>query len=94
MPMVENLDGFLSADEFASEATLSSVNVLAVVDTESELELDGMIVQAPSARLKTSDAAATRPGAQFVCDGITYAVRQVLRDPPDGAFTRLVLARV
>lgn len=91
MPWVEDLSPFLA--EFGVDATLAGSAVRALLDTESMVELDGLLTQRPEALLKTSDASGAAPGQAFVAAAVTYSVRQVLREPPDGAFTRLVLAR-
>jgi len=57
------------------------------------VELDGLMTQRPEALLRTADAMNTSPGDAFVADLVTYSVRQVMREPPDGVLTRLVLAR-
>jgi hypothetical protein len=80
--MVENLAIFFA--DFAVTATLAGVSVPAIVDG---------VTQAPTALLKTSDAAAAAPDQAFVAESVNYRVRQVLREPPDGALTRLVLVR-
>jgi hypothetical protein len=87
----EDLSPFLA--DFGVDATLAGSPVRAIVDTDSVLELDGLITQRPSALLKTAQAAAAAPGQSFVATSVTYSVRQVLREPPDGVFTRLVLTR-
>jgi hypothetical protein len=65
--------------DFGGAATLNSVAVTAT--------------QQPTALVRTSEASVAAPGQSFVANAVTYIVRQVLREPPDGALTRLVLAR-
>lgn len=91
MAFVEDFAPFFT--EFGVDATLAGSAVRAIVDTESVIELDGVLTQKPTAILVTSSAASTTQGQSFVADAITYTVRQVLREPPDGLLTRLVLAR-
>lgn len=79
--------------DFAVDATLNGSAVRAIVDTQSEIVLDGVVTQAPSALLRTSQSSAAAPGQSFVANATTYNVRQVLREPPDGVMTRLVLTR-
>lgn len=86
----EDLSLFLA--DFGGTATLDGVAVLSIVDTQTQLEVDGVLTQQPTALVRTSEALAAAPGQSFV-SGATYIVRQVLRQPPDGALTRLVLAR-
>jgi hypothetical protein len=82
--------------DFAVAATLASASVSAgaIVDAQSVVEVDGVVTQAPTALLRSSDAVSAAPNQTFVADSVTYRVRQVLREPPDGALTRLVLVRV
>jgi hypothetical protein len=90
----ENVSQFFDvAGGFAVDATLNAVAVSAIFDTESLFELDGVVTQQPSALLPTSSAASTAPGQAFVANAVTYTVRRVLREPPDGVLTRLVLTR-
>jgi len=79
--------------DFAVDATLAGSAVRAIVDTSSLVELDGVLTQGPSAQLTTAQSSSASPGQAFVASAVTYIVRQVLREPPDGALTRLVLAR-
>ena len=87
----EDLSLFLA--DFGVSATLNGSAVTAIVDTSSLVELDGIVTQAPTALLTTADASSAAPGQTFVASAITYKVRQVLKEPPDGALTRLVLVR-
>jgi hypothetical protein len=89
--VVEDLTIFFA--DFAVAATLAGVGVAAIVDGESVVEVGGIVTQAPTALLKTSDAAGAAPDQVFAAEAVNYRVRQVLREPPDGAFTRLVLVR-
>jgi hypothetical protein len=90
--LTENLSVFFA--DFAVDATLNGSTVQAIVDTSSFVELDGVLTQGPSAQLTTAQSASAAPGQAFVASAVNYTVRQVLREPPDGALTRLVLARV
>lgn len=91
MAFVEDLSVFFA--DFAVDATLNASALRAIVDKETQLELDGVLTLQPTALVKTSDAAAAAAGQAFVAGSVTYSVRQVLKEPPDGALTRLVLAR-
>jgi hypothetical protein len=91
--MAEDLSIFFG-DDFAVPATLNGVAVRAIVDGESVVEVNGVVTQAPTALLQSSDAAGAAPDQVFVASATNYRVRQVLREPPDGALTRLVLVRV
>lgn len=80
-------------DVFGEPATLAGAALTAVVDQAAALEVDGLITLGPAASVRSSSAPAAAAGQAFVAAGSSYLVRQVLRMPPDGAFTRLVLAR-
>jgi hypothetical protein len=79
--------------DFGVSATLAGSSLRAIVDAESIVELDGVVTQKPTALVKTSDASSAAPGQAFVANAITYTVRQVLKEPPDGVLTQLVLTR-
>lgn len=79
---------------FGMPATLAGMSLQAIVDTQSADLFDSdLVTQQPSALVVAGDAPAAAPGQAFVADGVTYTVRRVLQLPPDGALTRLVLAR-
>lgn len=90
MAFVEDLSAFFA--DFGVDATLDGVAVQAIVDTQTVDEF-GALTQQPSALLTTAQASAAAPGQAFVAADVTYTVRQVLREPPDGALTRLLLVR-
>jgi hypothetical protein len=89
--MTEDLSVFFA--DFGVDATLNGSAVRAIVDTNSEVELDGILTQLPSAVLTTAQSASASAGQAFVANSVTYSVRQVRREPPDGILTRLVLTR-
>lgn len=92
MAFSEDLSVFLA--DFGQACTLAGVPVTAIMDTVSfEDPETGVISEGPSALLTSAQAGAAtnRP---FTAGGVSYTVRRVLRQPPDGAFTRLVLARL
>ena len=80
--------------DFGVAATLAGSAVAAIVDTQSLIEVDGVMTQQPTALVVSSTASAAVPGQAFVASSVSYTVRQVLKEPPDGALTRLVLARI
>jgi hypothetical protein len=90
MDLAEDLSVYLA--DFGQACTLAGASVRAIVDTESALQLD-VLTEGPSALLSSTDAASAAPAQAFVAGGVSYTVRQVSKEPPDGAFTRLVLAR-
>jgi hypothetical protein len=91
--MAEDLTIFFG-DVFAVPATLNGVAVRAIVDAESVVEVDGVVTQAPTAQLRSSDAVSAAPNQSFVAESVNYRVRQKLLEPPDGKTSRLVLVRV
>ena len=91
MAFTEDLAPFFA--DFGGAATLNSVAVTAIVDTQTVIEVEGIATQQPTALVRTSEASVAAPGQSFVANAVTYIVRQVLREPPDGVLTRLVLAR-
>lgn len=91
MSFTEDITPFFA--DFGVAATLNGAAVTAIVDTHSVVEVDGVLTQEPTATLKTAQASAAAPGQSFVASAVSYLVRQVLRQPPDGAVTQLVLTR-
>ena len=90
--MGEDLTVFIA--DFGDDCLLDSEQVRAIVDTETMLDGAGLLTEGPSAVLLTSDASTALAGQSFADgDGDTYTVRQVVREPPDGRLTRLVLVR-
>lgn len=90
MPFAEDLPAFLA--DFGQDCVLAGAAVRALLDTETGLAGE-LLAEGPSALLVSADAAAAAPGQSFTAAGVSHVVRQVLREPPDGAFTRLILAR-
>lgn len=91
MAFVEDLSPFFA--DFGVAATLAGVAVTAIVDTQSLIEVDGVMTQQPTALVVSSAASTAVPSQSFVAGSVSYSVRQVLKEPPDGALTRLVLVR-
>jgi len=91
MPFSETLAPFFA--DFGVAGTLAGAPVRGIFDAASIVEgFDGAVTQAPSYQLATP-AAPVAVGAVLVIPAGTYTVRQALADEPDGATTRLVLAR-
>lgn len=93
MPFTEDLSPFFDTAGFAQAATLNALPVTGIFDSSTELVLDGVLSQAPAFTARSSETASAAAGQLLVVDGTTYRVRQVLRLPPDGAITQLVLGR-
>lgn len=90
MDFVEDLTAYFA--QFGQAATLAGAPLRCILDSETVLDFDTN-TQSPTALVKTSDTGSAAAGQAFVSAAISYTVRQVLRQPPDGALTRLVLAR-
>lgn len=90
MAFVEDLAPFFA--DFGEAVTVNGVAAVAIFSSASELVLgDSMTVQ-PTLELPAT--VATAVGHVCVARGVSYTVRQVLDQPPDGAIRQLVLARV
>jgi hypothetical protein len=74
-------------------ATLAGTAVRGLLNTEAADDGFGVVTQTPSFLLQPTTAVVPAAGQALVCQAITYTVRQVLREPPDGTLQRLVLAR-
>ena len=76
-----------------SGSTLAGQYIVGIFDSSAEITQGEAISLAPTFLLATSTAAAAAEGQTLVRSGVSYKVRQVLREPPDGALTRLILTR-
>lgn len=90
MALVEAFSPFFV--DFGEAATLNGVAVRGMVNVESFDELDS-VTQRTDFMLEPTTAVAAAAGQSMVLRGVSYTVRQVLREPPDGVLQRLVLAR-
>lgn len=78
---------------FGQSCTLAGAPLQAIVDAATDVFGGDVLSDAPSALVLAADAPAAAQGQTFVAaDATTYAVRQVIKVPPDGAVLRLVLA--
>lgn len=95
MSFVENLAPMLA--DFGERITLAGAGLQAIFDTEATDPLGNVITAEPSVLLKACDAPAAAVGQAVVRNtttgAVSYTVRQVLQEPPDGALLRLVLVR-
>jgi hypothetical protein len=98
----EDLSLFTDTAGFGVLATLAGVSRQVIFDAPSTADFDGHVLDEPSALVATSASPAVAQTlilssgdlpSQLAHLAGTYAVRQVLAEPPDGAFSRLVLAR-
>lgn len=78
--------------DFGVAATLAGVAVRGILDVDSPNEFEA-ITQGPSFLLQPTTAVTPAAGQALVVGSTSYIVRQVLKEPPDGALQRLVLAR-
>jgi len=92
--MVEDLSLFMGTAGFAETVTVQGTATAAVFDTASDLAFGDVIGAAPTLLLPASAVPAVAEGGACTVRGAGYRVRQVLAEPPDGAFVRLVLVRV
>jgi hypothetical protein len=95
MPFTEDITAFFDiTNGFAEQVTLAGLGVAAVVDVDTPLLMGDVLASRVTSVLV---AAALVPGAaegqSCVVRGVAHVVRQVLKEPPDGAVLRLVLAR-
>lgn len=84
----EDLSVFVA--DFGSDATLDGVDVRVVFDDQTVDDLD-VLTDQPSALIVASINAAR--GQVLAIGGSSYTVREVVKQPPDGAFVRLMLTR-
>lgn len=79
--------------DLGQAATLAGVAVVGILDVDS-LDEFSAITQRTTFLLQPTTAVGAQQGQALVVGGITYTVRQVISEPPDGQLKRLVLARV
>lgn len=91
MAFAEDLAPFFG--DFAAEATLDGIAVRGILDTESDVFGADAVTQRPTFLLEPGSAASPAVGQALVLDAVSYSVRRVLSEPPDGVLTRLVLVR-
>lgn len=88
MAFTENLDAFLSADEFAVSATLGA-STFSVIFDRAHLESLGISATQPVAVAKTSDVSSANKGTSITVNGTAYTV---MDNQPDGTgMTTLLL---
>ena len=77
--------------DFGEAATVQGVAVVGIFNRATELQLGDVLTTSPSLEVPASVAAAE--GGAVVVRGVSYVIRQVVDQPPDGALRLLVLAR-
>jgi len=87
--MVEGLAPFFA--DFGEAVTVQAVAVRGIFNTASQVVLGDVVTTAPSLELPASVTAAE--GGTVIVRGVSYTIRQVLDQEPDGALRTLVLAR-
>jgi hypothetical protein len=80
-------------EAFGESVTLAGAAKSGIYSEAGEVVLDGIVTVSPTFVAETSAIPAAVPGQALVRGAATYLVRQVLKLPPDGAMTQLVLAR-
>jgi len=89
MPLTENLDWFLSSDEFATAATYNSTTVYVILDKEY-FEEGGISGFQPIAHGKASDFSAATPGTSTITiNSVAYVIQEIHNDGQ--GFTSLIL---
>lgn len=76
----------------AEGVVLNGESVSGIFEASTELDQGDVITTAPTFLMLAGGAVAE--GQSVVRGLVTYKVRQVLPEPPDGVLQRLVLARV
>lgn len=90
--MADDLALFLDDPHVAESVTVDGIIVRGIFSIADEVVLDEVVTTAPT--LLCSATVAAQSGTACRVRGITYRVRQVLDQPPDGALRQLVLAKV
>lgn len=89
--MSEDFSAFFQ--DFGITATLAGCEVTGIMDLETFDEGPGALTQRTTFLMKPEASVTPIAGQQLAVGVVTYKVRQVLLEPPDGALQRLVLAR-
>ena len=84
----EDLSPFFA--DFGEAVTVQGTAATGIFDTSADVVLGDVITNAPTLELPATVAAAA--GGAVVVRGVSYTIRQVLAQPPDGALRLLVLA--
>ncbi len=90
MAFTENLDAFLSVDEFAVSATLGA-STFSVIFDRAHLESLGISATQPVAVAKTSDVSSATRGTSITINGTAYTV---MDNQPDGTGMTTLLLEV
>ena len=89
--MTDDLALILDDPHVAESVTVDGLIVRGIFSVADEVVLDEGVIQAPT--LLCAATVAAQSGSAVRRQGVTYRVRQVLDQPPDGALRQLVLAR-
>lgn len=90
MPFADDLAAMLAA--LGEPLTLAGQATHGLFDVAGEVVLDGIVTTATTAEVLAT--LGPQPGQTLVRQGVSYLVRQVLPQAPDGALVQLVLAKV
>ncbi len=77
--------------DFGEAVTVQGVAARGIFDVSTDVALGDVLTTAPAVELPATVAAAA--GGSVVIRSVTYTIRQVLDQPPDGATRLLVLSR-
>ena len=77
--------------DFGEAVTVQGVAARGIFDVSTDVALGDVLTTAPTVELPATVAAAA--GGSVVIRSVTYTIRQVLDQPPDGATRLLVLSR-
>lgn len=91
MAFAEDLSPFFT--NFAEAVTVNGAAVTAIFDVSTVLTLGEALTLGPSLLLPATSAPAAAAGQACVVRGVSYVVREVHLEPPDGALMRLFIAR-
>jgi hypothetical protein len=80
--------------DFGIAATLAGLPVTGILDMQAAEDGLGTVAQQQEFLLQPGAGVTPAGGQVLVAQGISYTVRQVLKEPPDGVLQRLVIARV
>lgn len=86
---MDDLDAYFNL--LGEDLQLAGVPVRGIFSAQGEVVVDGFATSAVTAELPASSAATA--GQTLVRGALSYRVRQVLPQPPDGAILLLVLAK-
>jgi hypothetical protein len=91
MPLAIDIAPHLAA--FGDDCLLNGVTVRGIFDTEAVNVFGEVISQEPSLQVAANSVCGVSAGQTLVRGHVSYVVRQILPEAPDGELVRLILAR-